>query len=99
MTNERGLVSLSPLRDRSEVWTIGLQQKPVERGLQNGVIQAPVLEGDHSAEGHIVAEDQGRSQERHAAAEGVQDGGDIRMRRQNGGHILIRLPRVNYRRL
>src|SRR5215211_5733309 len=53
--HKAGLVALPPMRNRSQIRTVGLEQQPVHRGLENGVVQLPVLEGDHPAERHIVA--------------------------------------------
>ena len=98
LAHEGWLVPLPPMGDRSQVGPVRFQQNPVERRLANGIVQAPVLEGDHSAEGHIVAEDQAGSQESHAAAERVENDSDVGMRGENGRHVVIRVAGVNDRR-
>src|SRR3954454_10426390 len=99
VAHKAGLVALAPMRNRGEIGTVGLEQQPVDRGLENGVVEPPVLKGHHSTERHIVAEDQPRSQERHAAAEGMEDDRYVGMPRQNGGDVFIRFSCVDDRRL
>jgi hypothetical protein len=69
MPHEGGLVSLSSMWNRRQVWAVGLEQEPIQRRLADSLVQAPVLESHHSAERHIVAVYQPRSQEPYPAAE------------------------------
>src|SRR5215204_3971972 len=41
--DKAGLVALSPMRSRSEIGTVALEQQPVHRSLENGIVQPPVL--------------------------------------------------------
>jgi hypothetical protein len=93
------LVSLSPVRHRRQVGSIGLNQDPVQRDVEDGLVQAPVLEGHHPTEGDIVAVDQPRSQEGGTAAERVEDAGDTGMRSEDGGDVVVGLAGVNHRGL
>src|SRR3954449_7289150 len=91
VADKAGLVALAPMRNRREIGTVGLEQQPVDRGLENGVVEPPVLKGDHSAERHIVAEDQPRSQELHPTAERMENCGDTGMGTQHRRDVVIRL--------
>src|SRR6185437_9300269 len=44
VAHKAGLVALTPMGDRGEIGAVGLQQQPVDRSLENGVVQPPVLE-------------------------------------------------------
>ena len=47
------LIALSTERYRSEIWRIGLDEKPLARYGSYEVIVAPLLEGDDATEGHV----------------------------------------------
>ena len=99
LADEGRLVALAPVRHRRQVGTVGLQEQPVQGRLQDGLVEAPVLEGDHPAERHIVAEDQPRPQEPEAAAERVQNRHDPRVRAEDGGDVVVGLAGVDHDRL
>jgi hypothetical protein len=81
--------------NRRKVWPVRFDQQPVKWRFADGLVVSPILESHHSAERHIVAVNQPRSQEAHTAAEGVQDNSNVGVVVQDGHNIIVRFTGVN----